>query len=193
MTVARWVGMSKAKHKTWTRKSTVSVLLSDVALGSDLLVRRGSCQKWVEARSKPCRRWKDVPNSRQNNPGLSLFSERMESPQRVFDAEESEAVIKTHGEGARWMWWVCNSGRRPAARQDPPCRLRWESVLQRRGLRHLGMRTLVPFVMGSLVNCYTGVTEFKRFLERWALRCLDIIIGQQSWNTNKSRHHFPPN
>lgn len=42
------------------------------------------------------------------------------------------------------------------------------------------MRTLVPFVMGSLVNYYTGVTEFKRFLERWALRCLDIIIGQQS-------------
>lgn len=62
-----------------------------------------SCQKWVEARSKPCRRWKEVPNSRQNNPGLSLFSERMESPQRVFDAEESEAVIKTHGEGARQM------------------------------------------------------------------------------------------
>lgn len=60
-----------------------------------------SCQKWAEARSKPCRRWKEVPNSRQNNAGFSIFSERVESPQRVFDAEEAEAAIETHGEGAR--------------------------------------------------------------------------------------------
>lgn len=54
-----------------------------------------SCQKWVEARSKPLRRWKEVPNSQQNDAGLLIFYERMEIPQRAFDAEEPEAVIKT--------------------------------------------------------------------------------------------------
>lgn len=57
---------------------------------------------------------------------------------------------------------------------------RWKSALQRGEVRHLGLRVLVPSVLGSLVSCYTGVTEFNRFLETWALRCLDIIIGQQS-------------
>lgn len=150
-----------------------------------------SCQKWVEARSKPLRRWKEVPNSQRNDAGFLLSFERMEVPQRALGAEESEAVIKTHWE-ARQTWWMCNSGRRPAAGREDPAIIPMESVLQRSGLRHLGMRTLVPFVLGSLVNCYPGVTEFNRFLETWALGCLDVIIGQQSWNTNKSKHHFPP-
>lgn len=53
MTVARWVGVSKAKHKTWTRKSTVSVLLSDVALGPDLLVRRGLVRSGWKPEANP--------------------------------------------------------------------------------------------------------------------------------------------
>lgn len=34
-----------------------------------------SCKKWVEAWSKPLRRWKEVPNSQQNDAGLLIFWE----------------------------------------------------------------------------------------------------------------------
>lgn len=59
----------------------------------------------------------------------------------------------------------------------------WKSVLQRSGLRHLGMRMLVPFVLGSLVNCYPGVTEFNRFLENMGIR-----VSRHAHRTAELKH-----
>lgn len=93
------------------------------------------------------------------------YSERIESPPKgVSEAEEPEAVTKPHGGEVRLTWRMCNSGRRPAARQNPPCYHSAGRLFPESGLRHLGRRTLVPFVLGSLGKCYTRVTELNRFL-----------------------------
>lgn len=192
MTVAKWVGVSKAKHKTWTRKWTISGILSGVAIRPDLSVRRGLVRSGQKPEANPAEDGRRSQTLDRITLGFRYSPRGWRVPRGFLMLKKLKLLLKLT-EKEQGEWWMRNSGRRPAARWDPPCCLRGESVLQRSGLRHLGMRTLVPFVLGNLVNCYTGVTEFKRFLERWALRCLDIIIGQQSWNTNKSRHHFPPN
>lgn len=93
-----------------------------------------------------------------------MLREGGDCPKGFDDAEEPEAVIKTHG-------GKCDGRVAWAEGQLPDCAhpaiTAMEVCPQRSGLRHLGMRTLVPFILGSLVKCYTQVTELNRFLVRW--------------------------
>lgn len=61
-----------------------------------------------------------------------------------------------------------------------PAAIPTEVCPQKSGLRHLGMRTLVPFVSVGLVKCYTQVTRVEQISCRVGVRHLNTIIGQQS-------------
>lgn len=80
-----------------------------------------------------------------------VFCDGMSISNGFSEAKELKAMFKIQW-GEYGLWWMHNSGQRPAAGEKPSCCHDNWGLSSETELRHLGMRTLETSVLGSPVK-----------------------------------------